>query len=139
MRKITKGQSSAEYAVILSLVVAAVIGMQVYVKRGLQARVKAGTDSFVSAGSDFSITAPDGSTGINAVTFSALRQYEPYYQESQYTSYSENVEQEHMGGGQIAKEKVSDISVREAGGYQAQIGASNATARDKTWEDEFGF
>ena len=44
-----------------------------------------------------------------------------------------------MGGGQISKEKVSDINVREAGGYQAQIGASNATARDKTWKDEFGF
>lgn len=139
MRKITKGQSSAEYAVILSLVVAAVIGMQVYVKRGLQARVKAGTDAFVSAGSDFIITAPTGATGISAVTFSALRQYEPYYQESQYTSYSENVEQEHMGGGEISKEKVSDINVREAGGYQAQIGASNATERDKTWKDEFGF
>ena len=44
-----------------------------------------------------------------------------------------------MGGGEISKEKVSDISVREAGGYQAQIGASNATARDEKWEDEFGF
>lgn len=139
MRKITKGQSSAEYAIVLSLVVAAVIGMQVYVKRGLQARVKAGTDALTSAGADFSIAPPEGGTGINPVTFAALRQYEPYYQESQYTSYSENVEQEHMGDGQISKEKVSDINVREAGGYQAQIGASNATARDKTWEEEFGF
>ena len=63
MRKITKGQSSAEYAVILSLVVAAVIGMQVYVKRGLQARVKAGTDAFVTAGRISSSrlqTAPQG-------------------------------------------------------------------------------
>lgn len=138
MRKTSRGQSSAEYAVILSLVVAAVIGMQVYVKRGLQARVKAGTDALTSVGADFSIAAPDGATDLNAVTFSALRQYEPYYQESQYTSYSENVEQEHMGDGQISKEKVSDISVREAGGYQAQIGTKDATDRDAEWEDQFG-
>lgn len=137
MRKITKGQSSAEYAIVLSLVVAAVIGMQVYVKRGLQARVKSGTDAFVSAGANFEITAPEGAIGLNAVKFTALRQYEPYYQESSYTSYSENVEQEHMGAGEISKEKVSDISVREAGGYQSQRGAYDATARDKTWTDVF--
>ncbi|MFC1675083.1 hypothetical protein ACFL1K_04290 [Candidatus Omnitrophota bacterium] len=33
-----KAQSTAEYAILIGLVVAAVIGMQTYVKRGIQAR-----------------------------------------------------------------------------------------------------
>ena len=134
-----KAQSTAEYAVVLSLVVAAVIGMQVYVKRGLQARVKAGADSLVSSGAGFSFEAPSGSTGISAVTFSSLRQYEPYYQESSYDSYTENVEQEHMGGGAIVKEKVSDLNVRKAGGYQKQRGSQGAADRDAVWEKSTAF
>lgn len=39
-----RAQSTAEYAVLLALVIAAVIGMQTYVKRGWQARVKVETD-----------------------------------------------------------------------------------------------
>jgi Flp pilus assembly pilin Flp len=34
------GQSTVEYAVLLAIVAAALIGMQVYLKRGLQGRVK---------------------------------------------------------------------------------------------------
>ncbi len=39
-----RAQTTAEYAVLLGLVIAAVIGMQTYVKRGWQARVKVETD-----------------------------------------------------------------------------------------------
>ena len=42
-----KAQSTAEYAVVLSLVIAAAIGMQVYVKRGVQARIKTTADGYV--------------------------------------------------------------------------------------------
>lgn len=133
-----KGQSTAEYAVVLSLVIAAVIGMQIYVKRGLQARVKAGTDSFIKAGENFSFAPPAGEQGLTAVTYTALSQYEPYYQESKYDTYAENIEQEHMGGGRVVKEKVSDVNVREHGGYQAQRGSLDAEDRDDLWHTEFG-
>ena len=136
MFKKNKAQSTAEYAVVLSLVIAAVIGMQVYIKRGLQAKLKTGTDSLTSAGSGFTFNAVGGAG--SAVTISALKQYEPYYQESSYTSYSENVEREHMGDGKVTKEKVSDINARGAGGYQTQRGSDDATERDKTWTDKFG-
>lgn len=133
-----KGQSTAEYAVVLSLVIAAVIGMQIYVKRGLQARVKAGTDSFIHAGENFVFEPPTGEPLLTSTTYTALRQYEPYYQESKYDTYAENIEQEHMGGGRVVKEKVSDVNVREAGGYQSQRGSSDANLRDDDWKEEFG-
>jgi len=135
LRKI-RGQSTAEYAVVLSLVIAAVIGMQIYVKRGLQARVKAGTDSFTGAGAGFEFT--EGTAGITA-QYKPLRQYEPYYQESAYDTYSENVEQEHMGEGKVVKEKVSDVNVRKAGGYQRQRGSAGAGDRDDVWEKNNAF
>ena len=153
LRKI-RGQSTAEYAVVLSLVIAAVIGMQIYVKRGLQARVKAGTVSFTSVQKDTSFSleatdmlgytpkfAADGSdlSTITATKFGKLSQYEPYYQESAYDTYSENVEQEHMGEGKVVKEKVSDVNVRKAGGYQRQRGSAGAGDRDDVWEKNNAF
>ncbi|MDO8489125.1 MAG: hypothetical protein Q7S42_03330 [Candidatus Omnitrophota bacterium] len=39
-----KGQSTAEYAIVIGLVIAAVVAMQVYVKRGIQGKMKDATD-----------------------------------------------------------------------------------------------
>jgi hypothetical protein len=58
-----RGQSTAEYAVVIGLVIAAVVAMQVYVKRGVQAKVK---DAVDFTDSDDSITDP-------------TLQYEPNY------------------------------------------------------------
>lgn len=44
--KLIGGQSIAEYAVIISVVTAALLAMQVYLKRGIQAAVKYSTDQF---------------------------------------------------------------------------------------------
>lgn len=137
LRKI-RGQSTAEYAVVLSLVIAAVIGMQIYVKRSLSARVKAGADAFATAGAgqQFSLTDSDGK--IMTADYKELKQYEPYYNESGYDTYSENVEQEHTGGGSIVKEKVSDVNIRLGGGKTIQRGATEATEREQIWESSFG-
>jgi hypothetical protein len=43
-----KGQSTAEYAIVIALVVGALIGMQKYVKRGLQGSIKDGLDRLVT-------------------------------------------------------------------------------------------
>ena len=39
-----KGQSTAEYAIVIGLVIAAAVAMQVYVKRGLQGKMKDAVD-----------------------------------------------------------------------------------------------
>ena len=58
-----RGQSVAEYAVLIGVVIAAIVGMQLYVKRSLQGKVKAVADRFA-----------DDRTGVPTP-----RQYEPYY------------------------------------------------------------
>ncbi len=57
------GQHSVELAVVFGVVVAALMGMQVYAKRSLQARYKSVIDGAAQAGA----------------TSAALTQYEPYY------------------------------------------------------------
>ncbi len=128
MLRIKKGQSIAEYAVLLSLVIAAAVAMQIYVKRGIQAKIKSGTDAFTDAGAGTEITV-EGKTA----TLKALSQYEPYYQESQYERYQENIEQEHLGGGKVVKEKVSDITAAKAGGYDKQATARDKGTREQAW------
>ncbi len=40
IRLIAKAQSTAEYAILLAIVAAAIIAMQVYVRRGIQGRIR---------------------------------------------------------------------------------------------------
>jgi len=58
-----RAQTTAEYAILIALVIAAVTAMQIYVKRGVQGQVKGAVDGLVN-------------TGI------ATQQYEPYYLQS---------------------------------------------------------
>lgn len=44
-----KAQSTAEFAIVISMVIGAIIVMQVYVKRSLQGRIKTETDSALGA------------------------------------------------------------------------------------------
>lgn len=60
-----KAQSLAEYAILVSIIVVTLLGIQVYVKRGLQAKYK----SFVDGAGE--------SVGI--------KQYEPYYAQTEQT------------------------------------------------------
>ncbi|MFA5144927.1 MAG: hypothetical protein WC723_02860 [Candidatus Omnitrophota bacterium] len=80
-----KAQTTAEYAILIGLVVAALIAMQTYVKRGLQGRMKDATDTFATE-----------TTNLGATT-----QYEPYYlnQASTGTSSSQQSEGITEGGG----------------------------------------
>ncbi|KPK97549.1 MAG: hypothetical protein AMJ95_08460 [Omnitrophica WOR_2 bacterium SM23_72] len=57
-----RAQSTAEYAILIGLVVAALLAMQTYVKRGLNAKMKDATDTFATT------------VGLGGTT-----QYEPYY------------------------------------------------------------
>jgi hypothetical protein len=44
LRRKRTGQSTAEYAIVIGLVIAAVVAMQIYVKRGIQAKIKGVVD-----------------------------------------------------------------------------------------------
>jgi len=63
LRLSRKGQSTAEYAIVIGLVIAAAVAMQVYVKRGIQGKMKDATDY-----------------NDSAATMLRTTQYEPNYQ-----------------------------------------------------------
>jgi len=73
-----KAQSTAEYVIVLGLIVAAVVAMQTYIKRGFQGRIKDAVDYVDNAGQ------------TNVVSFSG-NQYEPYYLSSNFDS-TQNVD-----------------------------------------------
>lgn len=63
-----KAQNTAEYALLIALVVAGVIAMQTYAQRALNARVRDASQHMADLTSDLGTT----------------NQYEPYYQQSNY-------------------------------------------------------
>lgn len=82
------GQSTAEYAVVLALVVGAVVAMQIYVKRGLQGRIKSVVDH----------TGSGGTVGNDADTLAFDDgQYEPYYLASDRSSAQAQSQNEILG------------------------------------------
>jgi Flp pilus assembly pilin Flp len=126
--KTRRGQATVELAVLFGLVIAAFVTIQVYAKRALQARVRSGADAVTSLQVTFNGPGPE------VATFNNLGQYEPYYVESYAETYQESVEQEHMGNGQIQKEKVSDLTARGAGAFQRQRGSFNRANADNLWQ-----
>lgn len=81
-----KGQNTAEYAIVIALVLGAAIAMQTYVKRSMQGGVKYAVDKLQS-------TEGDSITG---------GQYEPYYLQTTYDTSVDgytNSEQTVAGGG----------------------------------------
>lgn len=97
-----RGQSTAEYAIVLSIVIAAVIGMQLYVKRGMQGKFKTVTDQFTN----------QRGTGALALT-NSLNQYEPYYGESNLNVNQTSTGQEKLSaGGAFSKTNLVEGSSR---------------------------
>jgi Flp pilus assembly pilin Flp len=81
-----KGQNTAEYAILVALVIAAAVAMQTYVKRSFQGGVKYTVDKLNDKDGQ-------GTAGTG--------QYEPYYLESSYTSQQEaykDTEETKLGG-----------------------------------------
>lgn len=64
-----KGQNTAEYAILIALIIGAAITIQTYVKRGIQGRFKDEVDNMAAETSDLGTT----------------KQYEPYYLDSSFT------------------------------------------------------
>jgi gas vesicle protein len=107
-----KGQNTAEYAILIGVVVAAAIAMQIYIRRGMQARVKDAVD--------FTRTADDDA-GNGLFTQS---QYEPYYMNTNFdtTQAGQTSERLQVGGG-IVRDTISEATQRSGnqvyGNYMA--------------------
>ena len=97
-----KAQSTAEYAIVIGIVIAAAIAMQTYVKRGLQGGIKFAVDKA-------------GSSAANA-----KNQYEPYYSSSSYetTADTESSSEESVDTGGTLTRK-SDSGQKSRTGTQA--------------------
>ncbi len=107
-----KGQNTAEYAIVIGLVVAAAIAMQTYIKRGIQAKVKDGTDVMTSV---------TGDTGGG--TLATTGQYEPYYMSTNFdvTRGTASKDEAATGGGvtrTLTKEDTSRTGTQTIGAAQ---------------------
>jgi Flp pilus assembly pilin Flp len=92
-----KAQNTAEYALLIALVVAGVIAMQTYAQRALQARIHDAAGYMASSSNTVS--------GFNSST-----QYEPYYLQSNYSSNSTSDENKRLAGGTEAQDSVTNSS-----------------------------
>jgi Flp pilus assembly pilin Flp len=101
LMKNKKAQNTAEYAILISLVVAGIIAMQTYAQRALQARVRDASSYMKNQTS----------------TIGGAVQYEPYYLETSYVVNRESTETELLDDN-TSEKRVGDTRLRESGGYQ---------------------
>lgn len=95
-----RGQNTAEYAILIGVIVAAAIAMQIYVRRGMQARIKDAVD--------YSVTIDDDGENVFNST-----QYEPYYMESSLATESTSARSESMAkGGEITRDITNEFTSR---------------------------
>ena len=98
-----KAQNTAEYALLIALVVAGVIAMQTYAQRAMQARVHDAAQYMATADSNAAI-------GLGNST-----QYEPYYLNSDYNVGTNSVNNKRLGVGLVGADSQSN---RVRSGYQ---------------------
>lgn len=118
-----KGQSMAEYALLVVIILGAVVGMQAYFKRGMQARIKAVVDGVNTA----------SSADIDANT---ITQYEPYYASSEFqvtqgTTRADGDLEEYQAGGTVHRESGQEVT-RATGGFTKEAGSAELS-RDDGW------
>ena len=77
----SKAQSTAEYAIVIGLVIAAALAMQIYVKRQLQGKIRDATNYTDTDAVGYGIK-----DTTKAATDTIQTQYEPYYNTSDITS-----------------------------------------------------
>ena len=107
LKKNKKAQNTAEYAILIALVVAAAIAMQTYVQRSLQARVRGAADYLQTQAADVD--------GIQAL--GTERQYEPYYLSSNYQVFRTEREGEILNADTTSK-TLDTRRTRAQGGFQ---------------------
>ena len=101
LMKNKKAQNTAEYAILISLVVAGIIAMQTYAQRALQSRVRGAALYLQSETADLGTTL----------------QYEPYYLTTDYT-VTRNEEEIQELDNQTTRQRTNSTRTRDTGGYQ---------------------
>lgn len=96
-----KAQQTAEYALLIALVVAGVIAMQTYAQRALQARVRDASLYLTNQTSQLGVT----------------NQYEPYYLSSNY-AVDRNSNETILLDNTTSTKNTDSIRNRDAGGFQ---------------------
>jgi len=87
-----KAQNTAEYAILIALIIGVFSAMQIYVRRGMQARIKSGADNIPQ----MVIGQTEG--GVSGDLFGNATQYEPYYvREGEYSMTSTTKEGTEKG------------------------------------------
>ncbi len=113
-----RGQNTAEYAILIGVIVAAAIAMQIYIRRGMQARVKDAVD--------FTTTADDDA-GNGLFTQS---QYEPYYMQTNFeTTQNGLTSQQLQIGGGVVKDAISEATQRTGNQTYSNYMLANQTVR----------
>ncbi|MCD4780109.1 MAG: hypothetical protein K8S27_06115 [Candidatus Omnitrophica bacterium] len=102
-----KAQNTAEYAILISLVVAGIIAMQTYAQRALQARVKDAAKFMSDSTTDMGTT----------------MQYEPYYLQSNYSISRQDVDVKELDDQVIygARHLADNERTRQSAGYQTSL------------------
>ena len=101
LMKNKKAQNTAEYAILISLVVAGIIAMQTYAQRALQARVRGAGQFLAEQTSDLGNTV----------------QYEPYYLTTNYTVTRNESETQRLDSS-TTQQEVDSTRTRDEGGFQ---------------------
>ena len=96
-----KGQNTAEYAILISLVVAGIIAMQTYAQRALQSRVRDAGQFLAAETSDLGTTV----------------QYEPYYLETNYTVQRDENDTQILDTN-VVSQTTNSTRTRQTGGQQ---------------------
>jgi hypothetical protein len=108
-----KAQQTAEYAILIALVVGAVIAMQTYAQRTIQARIR-GAAKYMASGA--------GSGGAGTNILGTDLQYEPYYLDQQYTvTRDEATDQTITPSQNLSSVGSSSTRKRASGGYQQSV------------------
>ena len=109
-----KAQNTAEYAILIALVVGAVIAMQSYVQRGLQARTR-GTSLYMRDEISNAMRTMDQSVSIGNTG-----QYNPYYLDQQYETTKNSEETATAAPTNIVLTGKANKS-RASGGYDQSL------------------
>ncbi len=114
-----KAQSTAEYAILIGVVIGVLIVMQTYVKRGIQGRFKDSTDDFVyRVENDKSMTGGDWAA-VTDTTATMSGQWEYGRQQSQRTRdvlQDDSVEKLDEGG--VITRNTTEQTKQQIGDYQ---------------------
>ena len=102
LNKNKKGQNTAEYALLISLVVAAIIAMQTYAQRTLQGRIRDASNYLVRGTSDLGNTT----------------HYEPYYLTTDYGVRRNQTTGQDYGINRTGSFELSN-RIRETSGFQS--------------------